>query len=174
MADGARQCKRPGWNTYRRIVEGRRADGIIVVRARRDDARIRYLLTTDTPFVVMGRSDVAGDYSLLDGDGTKAFSAATERLLALGHRRIVHLAAPSAFTFATLRRNGYEGAMLASGLQPVSIESAAESDAAYAVALQILAGESRPTAPNTNAEGKEQNRRIEAEISVEVQGQRPR
>jgi LacI family transcriptional regulator len=132
--------------TYRRIVEGRRADGIIVVRARRDDARIRYLLTTDTPFVVMGRSDVAGDYSLLDGDGTKAFSAATERLLALGHRRIVHLAAPSAFTFATLRRNGYEGAMLASGLQPVSIESAAESDAAYAVALQILAGESRPTA----------------------------
>ena len=35
-------------------------------------------------------------------------------------------------------------------------------------------GESRPTAPNTSAEGKEQNRRIEAEISVEIQGQRPR
>ncbi len=132
--------------TYRRIVEGRRADGIIVVRARRDDARIRYLLTTDTPFVVMGRSDVAGDYSLLDGDGMKAFSVATERLLALGHRHIVHLAAPSAFTFATLRRNGYEAAMQAAGLVPHSIESAAETDPAYAVSLNVLAGAHRPTA----------------------------
>ena len=132
--------------TYRRIVEGRRADGIIVVRARRDDARIRYLLTTDTPFVVMGRSGVVGDYSLLDGDGMKAFGVATERLLALGHRHIVHLAAPSAFTFSTLRRTGYEAAMHAAGLQPCSFESAAETDPAYSVALHILADDNRPTA----------------------------
>ena len=132
--------------TYRRIVEGRRADGIIVVRARRDDARIRYLLTTDMPFVVMGRSDVAGDYSWLDGNGQTAFSMATDYLLALGHRRIVHLAAPSAFTFATLRRSGYEAAMKQSGLQPRSLECAAETDAAYALALQILADKHRPTA----------------------------
>ncbi|MES2604606.1 MAG: OmpA family protein [Pseudomonadota bacterium] len=35
-------------------------------------------------------------------------------------------------------------------------------------------GESRPVAPNTTADGKESNRRIEAEVSVEIQGQRPR
>lgn len=35
-------------------------------------------------------------------------------------------------------------------------------------------GESRPVAPNTTADGKEQNRRIEAEVSAQVQGQRPR
>jgi len=35
-------------------------------------------------------------------------------------------------------------------------------------------GESRPASPNTNAEGKERNRRIEAEVSVEVQAQRTR
>jgi len=132
--------------TYRRIVEGRRADGIIVVRARRDDARIRYLLTTDMPFVVMGRSDVLGDYSWLDGDGLKAFSMATGYLLALGHRHIVHLAAPSAFTFATLRRQGFEAAMKEAGLRAHVIECAAETDAAYALAMQILADERRPTA----------------------------
>ena len=132
--------------TYRRIVEGRRADGIIVVRARRDDARIRYLLTTNMPFVVMGRSDVAGDYSLLDGDGVKAFSLATERLVRLGHRRIVHLSAPSAFTFATLRRNGYEQAMNAAGLTPHSIETAAETDASYVASLKILGDKFHPTA----------------------------
>lgn len=35
-------------------------------------------------------------------------------------------------------------------------------------------GESRPVAPNTTADGKERNRRIEAEVSVEIQAQRPR
>jgi OmpA-OmpF porin, OOP family len=35
-------------------------------------------------------------------------------------------------------------------------------------------GESRPVAPNTSAAGKDSNRRIEAAVSVEVQGQRPR
>lgn len=132
--------------TYRRIVEGRRADGIIVVRARRDDARIRYLLTTDMPFVVMGRSDSAGAYALLDGDGARAFAGATRYLLDLGHKKIIHLAAPSAFTFATLRRGGYEGAMAAAGLVPISIEVAAETEAAYAMALQLLDQPDRPTA----------------------------
>ena len=132
--------------TYRRIVEGRRADGIIVVRARRDDARIRYLLTTNTPFVVMGRSDVTGDYSLLDGDGLKAFSMATDYLLTMGHRYIVHLAAPSAFTFATLRRQGYEAAMKEAGLKASVIECVAETDAVYALAMKILTEDHRPTA----------------------------
>ncbi len=46
--------------TYRRLVEGRRTDGLIVVRTRRDDARIRWLLDADFPFVAMGRTDVPG------------------------------------------------------------------------------------------------------------------
>jgi LacI family transcriptional regulator len=132
--------------TYRRLVEGRRSDGIIVVRARRDDARIRYLLTTDMPFVVMGRSDVKGDYGYVDGDGTQAFYAATQWLVALGHQKIMHLAAPSAFTFATLRREGYAKAMQEAGLASYISECAAESDAAYHCVLDELKGPAQPTA----------------------------
>jgi LacI family transcriptional regulator len=132
--------------TYHRIVEGRRADGIIVVRARRDDARIRYLLTTDVPFVVMGRSDIAGNYCSVDGDGTAAFYAATRRLIELGHRRILHLAAPSAFTFATLRREGYEAAMHDVSLTPWMVECPAETEASYRVACEVFSASSHPTA----------------------------
>ena len=132
--------------TYRRIVEGRRADGIIVVRARRDDARIRYLLSTDMPFVVMGRSEIKGAYAWLDGDGKEAFRTATRHLLDLGHQRIMHLAAPSAFTFATLRREGYEKEMLGAGLIPCTTETIADSEPAFNVALEILSKKERPTA----------------------------
>jgi LacI family transcriptional regulator len=132
--------------TYQRIVEGRRADGIIVVRARRDDPRICYLLKTDMPFVVMGRSNVDGDYCYLDGDGKNAFQSATELLLTQGHRYIAHLAAPSVFTFAALRREGYETAMLAAGLRPHSVECTAESEAAYHKAMELLSSTERPTA----------------------------
>jgi LacI family transcriptional regulator len=132
--------------TYRRIVEGRRSDGIIVVRARRDDARIRYLLKTDMPFVVMGRSDVKGDYCYVDGDGTLAFYSATQRLLDLGHQCIMHLAAPSTFTFATLRRDGYVKCMQEAGQIPLVQECAADIDSSYKLALEILATDTRPTA----------------------------
>jgi LacI family transcriptional regulator len=132
--------------TYRRIVEGQRADGIIVVRARQDDARIRYLLTTEMPFVVMGRSNVEGHYSLVDGDGQSAFHQATQYLLKLGHRRIIHLAAPSAFTFATLRRKGYEAAMHAADLEPKIFECSAESEPSERIARELLESIHRPTA----------------------------
>jgi LacI family transcriptional regulator len=132
--------------TYQRIVEGRRADGIIVVRARRDDARIRYLLTTDVPFVVMGRSDIAGNYCSVDGDGKGAFYSATQWLMQLGHRSIFHLAAPSAFTFATLRREGYEAAVHEASVASWVIECPAETEPSYYIAREVLTASSRPTA----------------------------
>jgi len=132
--------------TYRRIVEGRRADGLVVVRTRRDDARIRYLLQSGLPFVTMGRSDVPGLYPFVDGDGIAAFGDATRRLLAVGHRRIAHVAAPSAFAFAGYRRAGYEAAMAEAGLPPMSVEASADETGAHLAALQLLGEPMRPTA----------------------------
>ncbi len=132
--------------TYRRLVEGRRTDGLIVVRTRRDDARVRWLLDADFPFVTMGRTDVTGDFAFVDGDGETAFREATERLIALGHRRIALLGAPSAFTFATLRRAGYRSAMAARSLSPVEVEVMADEEGGHAGASALLSAPDRPTA----------------------------
>jgi LacI family transcriptional regulator len=132
--------------TYRRLVEGRRTDGLIVVRTRRDDARVRWLLDADFPFVTMGRTDVAGDFAFVDGDGEAAFREATQRLIALGHRRIALVGAPTAFTFATLRRAGYRAAMAAAGLEPIELEVAADEEGGHAGASALLQAAGRPTA----------------------------
>jgi LacI family transcriptional regulator len=131
---------------YRKVVEGRRADAVVVVRTRRDDPRVRYLAGADFPFVVMGRTEFDQPYAFVDGDGETAFAYATKRLIALGHRRITHLAAPSAFTFAGYRRRGYERAMAGAGLEPDVIEDAHAQEGGYRGALAALLRPARPTA----------------------------
>ncbi|MHB2167694.1 substrate-binding domain-containing protein [Alsobacter sp. R-9] len=132
--------------TYRRLVEGRRTDGLIVVRTRRDDARIRWLLDAGFPFVAMGRTEVPGAIPFVDGDGEAGFREATRRLVALGHRRIALLGAPAAFTFATLRRAGYLAAMAEAGLAPRDIEVAADEEGGHEGATRLLTAPDRPTA----------------------------
>jgi LacI family transcriptional regulator len=131
---------------YHRIVEGHRADGLIVVRTRRSDQRIDYLLSVGFPFVAMGRSDVNVPYAFVDGDGEAAFRDATRRLIALGHRHILHLAAPDAFNFAGLRRIGYQSAMEEAGLPCLIDEVNVNEAGGYDAALRWLAGPARPTA----------------------------
>lgn len=131
---------------YQRIVEGHRADGLIVVRTRRSDQRIDYLLSVGFPFVAMGRSDVNVPYAFVDGDGEAAFRDATRRLIALGHRRILHLAAPEAYTFAGLRLAGYRAAMDEAGLPCLIDEVSVNEAGGYDAALRWLTGPDRPTA----------------------------
>jgi LacI family transcriptional regulator len=131
---------------YRRIVEERRADALIVVRTRHRDPRVQYLATQDFPFVVLGRTECAKPYAHVDGDGEVGFRLATERLCALGHRRITHLAAPSAFTFAGLRSRGYAAAMTAAGLAPDVVEDLASEEGGYRAARVALMATPRPTA----------------------------
>ena len=132
--------------TYRRVVDGRRADALIVVRTRREDARVAYLNSVGFPFVTMGRTESAAPYAFVDGDGEAAFARAVKWLRDRGHTGIAHLAAPSAFTFAGLRRRGYETAMGAAGLAPQIIEDAADEDGGRRAAGLVLDGPDRPTA----------------------------
>jgi LacI family transcriptional regulator len=131
---------------YRRIVESRRADGLIIVRTRRDDPRVAYLQDVDFPFVCMGRTDADRPYAHVDADGEAALRDATRRVLALGHTRVAHIAAPSAFVFAGHRRRGYVAAMEEAGLAPVVVESVADERHGYEAARALMAGPDRPTA----------------------------
>jgi len=102
--------------TYERFVQGRRVDGMLVVRTREQDARIAYLLEQRFPFVAFGRSRVEGDFCYLDVDGAAGIREATYHLIALGHRRIAIILPPENLTFAHYRRLGFEEAMAEAGL----------------------------------------------------------
>jgi LacI family transcriptional regulator len=132
---------------YRRLVEGRRADALIVVRTRRDDPRVRYLQAENVPFVCHGRTEAAGAYAFIDGDGEVGFRALTERLVAAGHRRIALLSAPLALNFAFMRRRGWRAALRDAGLSDALAAEAPPTEAGgYALASAFLGLPDRPTA----------------------------
>ena len=132
---------------YRRLVEGRRTDGIVLARTRVDDPRIRTLAESGIPFVVMGRTETAQPYAHVDGDGTAAFAQATRRLLALGHRDIAYVGAASEFMFSKLRRDGWAAAMTAAGLSPaISGQAAATEQGGLTAVRALLKSAPRPTA----------------------------
>jgi LacI family repressor for deo operon, udp, cdd, tsx, nupC, and nupG len=98
-------------------VASRRADGIILVTsagAAELGARKRHM-----PPVVAALEVVEGQsFPTVRVDHTLASIDATNHLLSLGHRKIAHIAGPARSPMAVHRREGFETAMRAAGLDP--------------------------------------------------------
>ena len=102
--------------SYDRLIASRKVDAFIVSRTETRDPRISYLRQRGVPFVSHGRTENPSQFAWFDMDNRRAFAEATERLAALGHRRIGFIAAPGAFNFARERLAGYRAAVAALGL----------------------------------------------------------
>ncbi len=141
---------RPGaeeMRAYRQMVEGRKVDGILLARTRRKDDRIAYLLDHAMPFVAHGRSNEKRPFAYVDVDGETAFRTATERLLALGHRRIGLINAPQIYTFAHHREAGWHGALWAAQLPPGPVIRAEPTEEnGFVAASDMLRSAEPPTA----------------------------
>ncbi len=104
--------------TYRNIVAKGAVDGVIIHSPRKDDSRVQLLQDIGLPFVIHGRvNDSTLPYSWIDTNNRRAFHMATRLLIDLGHQRIALINGLETQNFAWLRRQGYEQAMLAAGLQ---------------------------------------------------------
>lgn len=101
---------------YERMVTERRVDGLLVVRTRRQDPRIRYLLERGFPFVAFGRADLEADFPYLDVDGRQGMAELTQHLVSLGHRRIGYISAPLDLMFAHHRLQGFRQALREAGI----------------------------------------------------------
>lgn len=103
-------------NAYHRMVAGRRVDGLILLRTRHDDARIRYLVGTTMPFATFGRTTSAQDYVYIDVDGVAGQRELTQHFIDLGHRRIAFVTPPHGLMFTHYRLEGFREAMARNGL----------------------------------------------------------
>jgi LacI family transcriptional regulator len=103
-------------DAYRRMVEGRRVDGLIIIRTRRQDERIEYLAGTSLPFVAFGRSELDIDFPYIDEDGEAGLYQLTHYLIESGHTRIAFIAAPDELVFANFRMAGYRRALREAGI----------------------------------------------------------
>ncbi|MCO6453247.1 MAG: LacI family DNA-binding transcriptional regulator [Caldilineales bacterium] len=91
---------------YQRKVNGRRVDGLIVVRTRRNDARIDYLRETGFPFVAFGRTEGVLDYPLVDEDSALGTRMLVEHMAALGHRQFAYISPPAELMLTHYRLQG--------------------------------------------------------------------
>jgi LacI family transcriptional regulator len=133
------------------IVDGDRADALVLNRTMVDDDRIKYLLDRRYPFVAHGRA--AGEaraYPWLDTDSEAAFADAARMLLGFGHRRFAMLTTSEPYNFAHIRRRGLTAALVQAGLTlpPEAVAAAPLSDPAEIrrQADHLLALSPRPTA----------------------------
>ena len=135
--------------TYRRIVHGRRADGVLVVRTRQNDERIRFLSKQGFPFVAFGRSDPGSSFPYVDEDSYTGTQLITQHMADLGHRRIGFVSAPAGLMFCQLRLAGYRDTLRANGLEPdpaLIIGGDLTQRGGFQAAQTLLALDPRPTA----------------------------
>jgi LacI family transcriptional regulator len=138
-------------DVIKHIVDGARADALVLFRTEVHDPRIGFLLDRRFPFVSHGRAiDETRSYAWFDTDGETAFAEAVRTLTALGHRDFALLTVDGPYSFAALRRRGFEAGLAALGiaLRPEAVVAAPmfDKEAALAAAARLMALSPRPTA----------------------------
>lgn len=93
------------------MLRGRQVDGLLIATARREDPTLDALKTAGFPFVMVNRhTDPIADNAVVPDDHAGAV-AAVEHLVALGHRRIAHIAGSDEMSTGHTRHRGYLDAL---------------------------------------------------------------
>jgi DNA-binding LacI/PurR family transcriptional regulator len=137
--------------SYRELIGAGQVDGFVLSSINYDEPRIRFLQDQNVPFVAFGHCATERPFPWVDVDSEVGMRAATEHLMARGHRRIALLAWPQASRVGNERARGYFAAMEAAGIQPdpdwlLRGEGSFEVGFAQTEKLLALEADRRPTA----------------------------
>lgn len=104
--------------TAQHIVDAGLADGLIFSGILAEDPRIDFLVERNFPFVALGRCRKPLTYAHVDVDNDWAAHAATARLIAGGHRRIVLINPDGRLSYAMDRIDGFRRAFAQARIAP--------------------------------------------------------
>jgi DNA-binding LacI/PurR family transcriptional regulator len=133
--------------SYRQLTDHDRVDGVILTDLRRDDPRIALVSRLGLSAITIGHPDVASDLPSVTVDDTPGIIAAVEHLVALGHRRIAHVAGPSRMLHGVRRSHSFAATMRSHSLDGGLVIETDFTAAGGARATKLLfALADRPTA----------------------------
>lgn len=92
---------------YLKAAHGGWVDGLIVVRTRENDARIRLLHENNFPFVAFGRTNDDLEYPYVDEDSAAGMRLLVQHLIDRGHHRIGFITPPRGLMFGRFRLQGF-------------------------------------------------------------------
>jgi LacI family transcriptional regulator len=127
----------------------RRVDGVILASSFVKDPSVRWLRHHGLPYVLVNRFSDDGADPFVGSDDLLGGRFATHHLVALGHRRIAHLAGQSTVSTGILRRRGYLDALSQAGLPAdpaLIVESGYMEDGGARAAERLLTSANPPTA----------------------------
>lgn len=124
-------------------------DGMILAATQRVDPRIDLLESAGIPFVTLGRSSSGKDYPWVDLDFAGVASAAIDRFVAAGHKRIAITLPLGSINFGQIFEDAYRAALARHGIafDPalVFVTSRGE-EAGYGLVDDMMAVPEPPTA----------------------------
>jgi len=126
-------------------------DGLVLATVMLDDAIVTHCLDGALPVVLVNRLDRGARLPSVAGDDEGGMRLAVDHLVALGHKRIGHVAGPQEISTGARRRAGFEASLGNVGVAsrnnvPVETASAYTRAAGHEAALRLLARRTRPTA----------------------------
>ncbi|QSO54386.1 LacI family DNA-binding transcriptional regulator [Alicyclobacillus curvatus] len=132
-----------------RMIRGRRVDGILLLRSRKEDPAIRAVLEYQFPAVLLGRPPEGMPISSVNNENVQAAYEATKHLVRLGHRKIGFLGGDVSYVVTDDRLRGYRQALLDNGIEPddrMEVSSYLVEHGGYLGMMRLLAASERPTA----------------------------
>ncbi len=102
---------------YETLSASGRVDGVFLTDLRVDDPRPALLESLGLPTVVIAPTQVACPWPVVAVDDRPGIAAAVEHLVALGHRRIAHVAGPKEFVHSRSRHAAWADTVAAAGLE---------------------------------------------------------
>lgn len=120
MLPSVSDCNHPECEsrTFKRAVEERRVDGLILFHTLRDDWRISYLQQARIPFVVFGAEHPElPEVTSIGVDNAGVVSKILTRLAGFGHRRVALVVPEGHYAFAETRVTAFAAAAPAHGME---------------------------------------------------------
>lgn len=137
----------PGTRQFRRAIEERRVDGMLLFRTRRDDWRIRRLKSAGIPFVVVGSElEETPEIVAIGVENGPIAQDVLERLSGFGHRRVALVVPEGDFDFACSRIAAYADHASTHGIDLKVSPAHFSEDGGRATTSRLLAESDHPTA----------------------------
>ncbi|MGL4239684.1 MAG: LacI family DNA-binding transcriptional regulator [Beijerinckiaceae bacterium] len=119
----------------------RRVDGLVAATAERIDPVVSLCLGERVPVVLVNRAEERARAPTVISDDRQGMRLAVDHLVALGHRRIAHLAGPQHVSTGLWRLEGFRASMAEHGLPSDAVATAwaYHREAGHAATCQLIA-----------------------------------
>lgn len=133
--------------TYRSLAADKRVDGVILSDLRVADERVPLVEELGLAAVTLGRPDRPSPFPSVSVDDGAGIRTAVDHLVALGHRRIAHVAGPDTMLHGHRRTVAFETAMHEVGLDdPIVVPTDFSASEGARATRDLLERSDRPTA----------------------------